>query len=158
MKKGIVLAVILGLAMASPVFAAPSARISVTVTITQSVSVFVTPGTYAFGSADAGATLSTAVNAFTADNDGNGAENLAITVGNSANWTASSSVGADAFVMNYHNGSTWALIDPTSGASLTAGLAPAATKAFGLQLLVPSATSNGGVQQSINVTVTASAQ
>jgi len=138
-------------------FAAPSAQIAVTVTIVQSVSVSVSPAGYAFGSTDAGSTLSTAVDAFTATNDGNGTENLTIVVADTADWAASTTVGNDNFVMNYYNGSAWNLIDPSAGALLAGGLAPAASKTFGLQLMVPSATSKGGVEQSINVTVTASA-
>jgi hypothetical protein len=157
MNKNVVLGLLLVFVCAGNVFSAPSAQIAVTVTITRSVSVSVTPGSYSFGSADAGATLTTAVDAFTATNDGNGAENLNIEVGNTAGWTAASAVGTDQFVMNYHNGIAWSLIVPVNGASLANGLSPSAAKVFGLQLLVPSATNQGGVEQSINVTVTAAA-
>ncbi|MDD5746590.1 MAG: hypothetical protein PHO30_04925 [Candidatus Omnitrophica bacterium] len=158
MKKGVLwLVLLMCFVCVNSAGAAPSAQIAVTVTITQSVSVSVSPVSYAFGATDAGATLATAVDAFTATNDGNGAENLVIAVGNTADWTAATTVGTDQFVMNYYNGTAWSLIDPSTGAALAGGLAPAASKTFGLQLLVPSATSQGGVQQSINVTVTASA-
>lgn len=157
MKKGLILGLVLGLVMVSTAIAAPAAQVSVTVTITQNVSVTVTPGSYAFGSTDAGTTLITAVDAFTATNDGNGAENLTITVSDSADWTASTTAGTDAFVMNYYNGSSWSLIDPVSGASLASGLAPSDVQLFGVQLLVPTDTNSGGVEQLINVTVTAAA-
>ncbi|MFH2138358.1 MAG: hypothetical protein ABII88_07590 [Candidatus Omnitrophota bacterium] len=156
MKKGLILGLIIVLLCAANAMA-QTAQIAVTVTITQSISVSVTPGSYAFGGTDSGQTLSTAAGAFVATNDGNGAENLAITVGDSANWTASTAAGADAFAMNAYIGATWALIDPASGVSLDAGLAPAGTQSFGLQLLVPTSTSNAGVEQTIPVTVTASA-
>ena len=118
----------------------------------------VSPSSYAFGSTDAGQTLATAVDAFTATNDGNGQENLAISVANSADWSSGTAAGADVFSMNYYNGSAWTLIDPTAGAGLASGLAPASSNTFGLQLIVPTSTVKGGVEQSINVTVTASAQ
>lgn len=158
MKKYLVLSAVMLLLPVSAVFAAPSAQVSVTVTITQSVSVAVTPSAYAFGSADAGQTLATAVDAFTATNDGNGLENLTISVANSADWSAGTAAGADVFAMNFYNGSGWSLINPATGSALVTGLTPAASGTFGLQLLVPSSTVKGGVEQSINVTVTAAAQ
>lgn len=158
MKKGLILALILTLGLTGAAFAAPSAQIAVTVTITQSVSVTVTPGSYAFGATDAGATLSTAADTFTATNDGNGIENLVITVANTADWTAGAVVGTDQFAMNANTGSGWTLINPATGTSLAAGLATTASQNFGLQLLVPNSTSKAGTQQSITVTVTASAQ
>ncbi|MBU1043856.1 MAG: hypothetical protein KJ915_05595 [Candidatus Omnitrophica bacterium] len=158
MKKGLILALILTFAFSGAAFAAESAQIAVTVTITQSVSVTVNPGSYAFGATDAGATLSTAPDTFTATNDGNGAENLVITVANTTNWIAGSTVGTDQFAMNVDTGSGWTLIDPATGSSLAAGVVAAGTQDFGLQLLVPSATTNAGAEQSIAVTVTASAQ
>ncbi len=157
MKKGLILALILTFGLTGAAFAAPSAQIAVTVTITQSVSVTVNPGTYAFGPADAGATLSTATDTFTATNDGNGAENLLITVANTSNWIAGSTVGTDQFAMNVGIGTEWTLITPSTGTSLASGLVTTASQDFGLQLLVPSATGNAGAEQSIAVTVTAQA-
>lgn len=159
MKKGLILALVLTLALSGVAFAAGTAQIAVTVTITQSVSVSVNPGSYGFGSTDAGQTLATAVDAFTATNDGNGAEDLVITVADTTDWSAASTAGADQFAMNVDTGSGWTLIDALTGAVLASDLAPSEDpldgQAFGLQLLVPTSTSNGGTQQSITVTVTA---
>ena len=158
MKKYLVLLAVMLLLPVSTVFAAPSAQVSVTVTITQSVSVAVSPASYALGATDAGQTLGTAEGAFTATNDGNGLENLTISVADSADWAAGTAAGADVFAMNFYDGSAWTLIDPAGGTGLASELAPAAYKVFGLQLLVPTSTAKGGVEQSINVTVTASVQ
>lgn len=158
MNKVLILALILTLAFSGAAFAAESAQIAVTVTITQSVSVSVNPGSYAFGATDAGAAPATALNAFIATNDGNGAEDLLITFASDGDWTAASEAGTDQFAMNVNTGSGWTLIDPSTGASLVSGLAGSAAQNFGLQLLVPSATNNAGTEQSITVTVTASAQ
>jgi hypothetical protein len=158
MKQGLSLILTLALVMVPcAVFAAPSSQIAITVTVTQSVSVSVTPDSYAFGATSENQTLATTADAFTAINDGNGSENLTITVGNSANWQAASAIAKDKFVMNYNIGSGWNLITPISGSSLINGLVKDGQQTFGLQLLVPSATDFGGVQQSIPVTVTAQA-
>ncbi len=158
MKKSLILVLALMFISAPCVFAAPSSQIAVTVTLTQSVSVTVTPNSHAFGATSEGQTLATAADAFTATNDGNGSENLSITVAGSANWQAASAAAKDAFVMNYTtNGTTWNLITPTTGAQLATNVAKSATQKFGLQLLVPASTDFGGVQQSIPVTITASA-
>lgn len=157
MKKVLLLAVMICLVCTLNALAATSQQISVTVTITQSVSVSVSPATYAYGATGEGTTVATAVDAFTAVNDGNGAENLMISVGNSNNWTAGTTTAEDVFVLNYYNGSAWSLVTPATGAALSAGLAPAGSVSFGLQLSVPTSTGRGGVEQSIPVTVTASA-
>ena len=159
MKKGLMLVLILTLMFAPcVVFAAPSSQIAVTVTITQTVSVTVTPNAYSFGSTSESQTLATAADAFTATNDGNGKENFTITAGSSANWAAASTAAKDAYVMNYStNGTTWNLITPTTGAQIAASVLKTANQKFGLRLLVPTSTDFAGVQQTIPVTVTASA-
>jgi len=158
MKKSLILALVLMFIAAPCVFAAPSSQIAVTVTLTQSVSVTVTPNSHAFGPTSEGQTLATAADAFTATNDGNGSENLSITAADSVNWQAASAAAKDAFVMNYTtNGTIWNLITPATGAQLATSVAKSAAQKFGLQLLVPTSTDFGGVQQSIPVTITASA-
>jgi len=159
MRKGLMLVLALALVLAPcAAFAATSGQIAVTVTITQSVSVTVTPNAYAFGATSESATLATAADAFTATNDGNGKENLGITVADSANWQAATAAAKDAFVMNYStNGTTWNLITPVTGAQLATNVAKSANQKFGLQLLVPTSTDFGGAQQTIGVTVTAQA-
>lgn len=157
MKKGLILGLILCFVVLPAVFAAETAQVSVTVTITRSLSVSVNPGAYGFGSTSESQTLSTAVGAFSAANDGNAAQDLAITVGNSANWTAGTAAAAETYAMNYYDGASWVLIDPATGAALADDLSAGASKNFGLQLLVPTATNYGGVEQIIPVTVTASA-
>lgn len=154
MKKGLILVSLLALVFAPVVFAASSQAINVTVKITQGVSVTVSPLAYAFGETSEGQALATAADAFTATNDGNGLENLSISVANSTDWTASSAAAEDAFAMNLNDGT---LIDPASGAALAISLAPTAAKTFGLELLVPTSTTKGGIEQTIPVTVTAQA-
>lgn len=157
MKKSLILTLLMALLVIPCAFADPTANIAVTVTITQSVSVTVTPGAYPFEPTTEGQTLTTAVDAFTAVNNGNGLQNLTIAVADSADWVAASTVGKDQFVMNYNADGSWKLITPATGASLAAGLAKGAEQKFGLQLMVPDETDHGGVPQSISVTVTASA-
>ena len=160
MMRVLCLALVLILASALGVFAASSSQIAVTVTINQNLSVSVTPNSYAFGSADQGQMIQTAIDTFTAVNDGNGAERLTLTVGNSANWTAGllADVGKDVFSMAYIDqryGSGF-VIDPTNGSDLGNGVAKGAQWKFGLSLYLPTDTDYPTVEQTIPVTVTAS--
>jgi len=140
--------------------AASSDSISVTVTITSTaLDVSVTPGAWAVGSISEGATPSTTPDYFTATNNRNSAEDITLSIASSANWTAANTAGADQFGMKYNTaGATpsWTSIDSVSGALLADDLAAGASETFDLQLLAPTSTSAGGVQQTITVTVTAS--
>lgn len=148
----------------SRVQAEPSDEVTVTVTITQTLSVSLDNGSWDAGSNVSLGGAPDTVGAlgpdyFTAENDGDGPEDLTVTVSGSANWTAGTAPGADVFAMNLstNGGSDWTLINPSGGASLATSLAAGGTQAFDLQLLVPTSTAHFGVQQSITVTVTAAA-
>jgi len=125
------------------VWAGDSAQISVTVAISQKISVNLNKSNYAFGLASEGATLATPLEDFVVTNDGNVPESIKISVGNSTNWNAGSANGAETFVMKYYDGSSWSLVDPSSGATLGASISPLGLVAFGLQIVLPSSTSSG---------------
>lgn len=148
----------------SRVQAAGTDTISVTVTITLELSVSVSPGAWAIGSVSS-ATSSVDTTGdppggpdyFTATNDGNVAENLDVSV-SCGGWAPSLTPGLDAFAMNLSTtgaSPTWKLIDPTNGTLLVTGLPATQAQSFDLQLLLPTATTTGGSEQTITITVTA---
>lgn len=159
MRKLFVMVVILSFALAGVAQAAETATVNVTVSIGQTISVALSAGSINLGSgAESG--ILTGGSAIIATNDGNISENLELSVGNSANWTASATaVGVDQFIADFSidTGVSWAAINPAGGTSLVNGVAKDATQDFHLQIQLPSSTDNAGVSQTIPVTVTASA-
>lgn len=147
----------------SRVQAAESGAIDVTVTITQTLSVSLNYTSWDAGSSvSEGAAVDTTIlapNYFDATNDGNGAEDLTVTVASSTNWAAGTAAGDETYAMNLSKdqGTTWVTIDPSSGVPLADDLVSGGNQSFDLQLLVPTSTTYAGVQQTITVTVTASA-
>ncbi len=138
--------------------AADTATITLTVTITQVLSVTVTPSSWAIGELSTGGSSNTSGGYFTATNDGNTAEDITISVGNSANWTAGTSPGSETFALQYslNNGTTWTTVNP-SGTLLVEGLAAGSSQSFDLKFLAPTSTAYGGIEQNISVTLSASA-
>jgi hypothetical protein len=145
----------------SRVQAAGSEAIAVTVTITQELSVSLNQTLWDVGGGVSEGTIhaTTDLNPgwFIAENAGNAPVDLTTTVSCDTGWIPDSETGAaDHFVMNQSTdgGSTWVGIGAEPIAS---SLAPTVTQSFDLQLLVPTSTTQGGVPQTITVTVTASA-
>jgi len=146
----------------SRVHADPSGEIAVTVTITQELSVNVSPGSWEAGSSAALGSTSDTIGMgpsyFTATNNSNGPEDLTVTVSGSTNWVAGTAAGDEIFAMSLStdDGSNWVVIDPSVGpATLADDLASGSDQTFDLQLAVPTSTAYAGVQQIITVTVTA---
>ena len=140
------LALIAGVAMKAE---AADATITVTVTM-QNVAVSVSPDSWAIGAVEASSV--TDPESFTATNDGNVSEDLVISVGPSANWTAEASADANKFVMEL-DGTTALSGTPIS---LQAGVAGGGNKTFNLVFTAPSS-STVYTEQSITVTISASA-
>jgi len=157
MRRVTVFAVILSFLSGGVVFAGSSANVTVKVKITQSLSVSVTPSSLDLGSGTENGTLQSTATALSAKNDGNVAEKFTITVNNSANWRAGTAAGSETFAAKVTtDGSTWNIINPTGGFLFANSVAGKASKAFGIQILLPTTTSYGGIEQGIPLTVTAS--
>ena len=155
MKKLLTIMIALALIAGAGVMkaeAATSDSIAITVTF-QSVSVSVSPDAWPMGAVTTAKVL---IQACTATNNGNVNEDLNIAVTDSADWTAETAAGADQFVMDFSlTGSVpWTNIT-TGGVSLTSGLSPGG-QTFTLQFTAP-VSSSSAAQQSISVTVSASA-
>ena len=139
-------------------YAAPTAGITVTVTLAEVISVSIDVPTWAIGQK---ALSETAISALvTATNDGNVTEDLAIKAADGAGaWTLGAVAGANQFSLGLATSdpyATFVAMDKV-GVALKAALARNATQPFKMQYSMPvSDTKGGGVGQGFNVTVTAS--
>jgi hypothetical protein len=139
------------LALASSAFAGPSAGITVTVTL-QSISVGVSPGSWAIGVITAG-TLATS-STFTATNNGNVAEDFTIsTVATSPDgWAPGGSSAVDQYWLQF--GTTTI---GTSPVALASNVAASGNSTFSLKFTAPATGSAATGQDSFTVTVAAAA-
>jgi hypothetical protein len=134
--------------------------------VVSSLSVSVTPASWALGTVWPNTTSTTWTGAtpalggyFTVTNDGTSAENLRLRVANSANWTAGSAPGENVFAMGWGQTATqgvepgYTVLATTSG-PLANGLAAGASYRFELQCRAPTASASQN-PQSIVVTIEA---
>ena len=134
--------------------------------VATSLSVSVTPSTWALGTVWPNTTSTTWIGAtpalggyFTATNGGTTAENLRLRVANSANWTAGSAPGENVFAMGWGQTATLGVepgytVMTNSGGALVSGLASGASFKFDLQCRAPTASTSQN-SQSIVVTIEA---
>lgn len=145
---------------------ADSGVVSVTYTCTQGLSMTLSPGTWAIGSMAEGATSSTFNSAnqgyFTVTNTANGTSYMDISAGIAGGMSIGGAAGVNTVRIGHGQatgagpyteaGSYTALTGSDANlATITSGN----TYKFDLQLLAPTSTTLGGVQQTITVTVTA---
>lgn len=143
--------------------AATTDTMNVTVTISASLSITMTPSTWAVGNVAESAvctsdTTGTPVT-IGVTNDSNYTAKITIQTGNSANWTAEAAAGTDQFLMECLGGDLSSYTDIDSAQNLDASIA-AHTRVSDdpkLRLSVPTITTVGGTEQTIVVTVTVSA-
>ena len=176
MRKGrrlivsLALALVLVLSFSMPVFAATTQDVTVTATPTY-VSISNTPTTEALGMLAASSTtwaigtapadpLVDAGCTFTVTNNGNVAENIAITAtdfGGGVGWTLASAVGVDTVVMKAGKSgdahAAMVVVATTGGANFISSLAAAATKKWEFNL--STGTFTDGVEKSSTITLTA---
>jgi hypothetical protein len=131
-------------------------QITVTVTIPSVVSVSLTPDSWGIGDVTLSQTVTST--SFTATNNGNVTEDFAIQCGDSDNWTCGTSAGNDVFLMEAQGGDliSWIEID-TSRTLETDLVKTTGSVSFTLRFTAPTDTTAMNTQQSIPVTVTASA-
>jgi len=139
-------------------YAATNASVTVTVTLAEVVSVNIDVATWAIGANALSVTATSTL--FTATNDGNVTEDLAIKAENGAGaWTLGPAAGTNQFALGLATSApyaTFVAIDKI-GVALKPALAMTATQPFKMQYSMPTSdTKGGGVGQGFNVTVTAS--
>ena len=176
MRKGrrllvsLTLALMLVLSFSMPALAASTADVTVTATPTY-ISISNTPTTEALGMLAANSTIWAIGTApadplvdagctFTVTNDGNVAENIAITATNftgGVGWTLASTVGSNTVVMKAGKSgdahSAMVVVLTTGGANFIPALAAAATKKWEFNL--STGTFTDGVEKSTTITLTA---
>ena len=164
------LALVLVLSFSVPVFAASTADVTVTATPTY-ISISNTPGTEALGTLATNSTtwasgsvpadpLVDAGCTFTVTNNGNVAEDIAITAtdfGGGVGWTLASTVGADTVVMKAGKSgdahAAMVVVATTGGANFIPSLAAAGTKKWEFNL--STGTFTDGAEKSSTITLTA---
>jgi len=139
------------------VHAAPTDQISVTVTLSEIVSVDVQPGSWAIGGIALNGTNT--LTSCTATNDGNVIETFTINGADGAGaWANGAAIGADQFMLkaSIDAGVTWPIAVLNGGNVLKTPVAVGAGLPFQLQYSAPSSdTKGGGVAHGFSVTVTA---
>lgn len=168
MKKALIGIVMLIALVAFGATQAEAADIAVTVTVSEVLSVTITPTSWAIGPVSEGSTTTTWTDTtpaggghFTATNTGNSSGNLTISVTNSVNWTAGASPGDEVFAMGHGQTETLGT-EPTytnitnAGVALTSDLAAEGDYKFDLQFEVPTNTAYGGTEQSMTVAISIS--
>ena len=138
--------------------AGPTDAITVTVTLSEILSVDVQPGAWAIGAIALNGTNT--LTSCTATNDGNVAETFTINGANGAGaWANGAAIGADQFMLkaSIDSGASWSIAVLNGGNVLKTPVAAGAGLPFQLQYSAPSSdTKGGGVAQGFSVTVTAS--
>ena len=138
---------------------ASTGLVTATVT-TQNLSVRVEDATVAYGTvAESGTANTEGSDQQSAGNDGNVTEDFDIQGTDSASWTLENTIGSDNYT---HGGSTtgaapYDLIQQATTIAMVKSVSAGSTQTFDLQIATPSTDTTGGVQQNVNVTVTASA-
>ena len=127
-------------------------HITVTVSLTETVSVSLDSNTWAIGAIALGGTVGPA--SYTATNNGNVAIDLTIRATNGAGgWTLASSAGAEAFSVAV---ASPAITLTTSDQALASNVAVSGTKGIALTYSAPTSdTIGGGVDQGFSITVSA---
>lgn len=161
MKKALLIMSLLavGMVIGATQAAAQEDQITVTVTVPTVLSVSLSPDTWAIGNVALSETAETEPDYFTATNNGNVTEDFSIVSGNSTNWTCGAAAGNNTFAMEAKGGDlgdTWTAIN-TSKTLETDLVKTTGSVPFGLRFSAPTDTTFIGVQQSITITVTASA-
>jgi hypothetical protein len=134
-------------------------------TIAQSgavVSITISDGVVSYGTVAVNTSRNTCTgglnDAQTVTNNGNVAEDFTIKGSNSANWTLGASAGSNQYMHEFKNGScstfTGGTALTTTDQTFATNIAASGTATLNLQLTSPSSTTSY-VQQSVNVTVTA---
>lgn len=156
MKKQIwMIALVVGAAaLAGQGWAATSDAISVTVSLSEAVSVSLDTDAWNIGAIALGATV--AGPTVTATNDGNVAADFSISgTSGAGGWTLASAAGANAFAVRAAIGASTVNLS-TSPQSLKTNVAPGGTAVFDLTYYAPTSdTYGGGVGQGFTITVSA---
>lgn len=159
-----VLFAFVGLSVVGLVQGATTGTVAATVTA-QNVSVTVTSGTVAYGALAANTSKSTIAtdlnNTQVASNSGNVPEDFVIAGTNSSSWTLGATAGVNTYVHQFCI--TSCTTPPTNFTALTTSnqtlaniVAAGATQNFDLRITTPTS-SSVTIQQSVNVTITATA-
>lgn len=168
MSKLTILVMVMELLMFG-VVSAEAADVTVTVTIEADLSVSLGAiGSWAIGDVAEGGEEDTYTagetpnsgNNFTATNDGNLTEDFTVTVVDSANWTFVDAAGDEDFAMSVSTGGdtpAWNVITVASGYEFGTSIAAEVAQSFDLKFFAPTNTAYGATQQTITVTITASA-
>lgn len=145
-----------------PVFAADNATVTATVTV-QNISVSVSDGTVAYGTLGTNSTAGTnGSDTQTVTNTGNVAEDFLIKGSNSASWTLNTANStSDNYIHRFciatcASAPTNFTALTTSNQTLSSSVAASGTQTFDLHITTPQ-TSTVFVQQSVDVTITATA-
>ncbi|MBA7709623.1 hypothetical protein ES703_118544 [subsurface metagenome] len=132
-------------------------RVNADAALATRISITVDPLAWSIGVVNMGETAETGPNYFTATNDGNVPEDLAIQCGNSVQgWTCGTAAGIETFAMKAQGGDLtgWTAIDTSQ--ILKTNVAKDGTVTFDLQFTAPTATVYLDTEHSITVRVTAS--
>jgi hypothetical protein len=149
---------------ALPIHASTSATVTATVTV-QNISVSVSDGTVVYGTLGLNSSAGTnGTDTQTATNNGNVTEDLLIRGQNTAAWTLTGSAGDNEYVHRFCNASAQNCSTPptnydaltTNNQTLSSSVSASGTVDFDLHITTPS-TSSSFVEQSVDVTVTATA-
>jgi len=132
-------------------------RVNADAALATRISITVDPLAWSIGAVNMGETAGTGPNYFTATNDGNVPEDLAIQCGNSGQgWTCGAAAGIETFAMKAKGGdlADWTAI--LTSQILKTNVAMDDNVTFDLQFTAPTATVYLDTEHSITVTVTAS--
>ncbi len=128
-------------------------------TITGTIAITNTPGSYAFGVINLGSTNSTGLTYFTVTNTGNIVVTVTIVATNmtgGVTWTLASSTGPNQYALRAGISGSYSVTVTASAAILVTTLDAGASQTWGLQLLAPTSFTDG-VSKSGTVTLSATA-